>query len=99
MSQTTSLVTAASAGRRGAIHRFFRNPLGVAAAAVLVLLIVAALVAPLLPLPSPDVVSLRDAMLPLPGRTGDPFSEVRERPVLRRPQAVGVPCYCQLLPP
>lgn len=64
MSQTTSLVTAASAGRRGAIHRFFRNPLGVAAAAVLLLLIVAALVAPLLPLPSPDVVSLRDAMLP-----------------------------------
>jgi len=62
MSQTTTLVAAARAAKQGAFRRFLRNPLGVAAATVLLIIVLSALVAPFLPLPSPDLVVLRDAM-------------------------------------
>ena len=62
MSQTTTLLTAARAAKQGAFRRFLRNPLGVATAVVLLLLVLAALAAPFLPLPDPNLVVLRDAM-------------------------------------
>ncbi|WP_156761194.1 dipeptide/oligopeptide/nickel ABC transporter permease/ATP-binding protein [Microbacterium karelineae] len=64
MSQTTTLITAARTRREGVIGRFLRNPLGVIAAVVLVLIVLAALSAPFLGLPAPGTANLRDALLP-----------------------------------
>jgi ABC-type dipeptide/oligopeptide/nickel transport system ATPase component/ABC-type dipeptide/oligopeptide/nickel transport system permease subunit len=64
MSQTATLVTAAKRSRSGVTTRFLRNPLGVTAATVLLALIVLALLAPALPLPSPSLSELRNAMMP-----------------------------------
>ena len=64
MSQTTTLVIAARAAKQGAFRRFLRNPLGVVSALVLTIIILAALAAPLLSLPSPDLVDLRSASQP-----------------------------------
>ncbi|WP_159501425.1 dipeptide/oligopeptide/nickel ABC transporter permease/ATP-binding protein [Microbacterium sp. 18062] len=50
--------------RRGASHRFGRDPVGVIAAVVVAALVVLALIAPLLGLPDPTLVSLRDADQP-----------------------------------
>ena len=61
-SQTTTLVAAAKTSRGGAVARFRRNPLGMIAAAVLLLIILGALVVPFVPLPAPDAVDLRSAM-------------------------------------
>lgn len=61
-SQTTTLVAAAKSSRNGAVRRFLRNPLGVAAAVVLLLIILGALIVPFLPLPAADAVDLRSAM-------------------------------------
>lgn len=64
MSQTTTLVAVSRASHRGAFRRFLRNPLGVASAVVLILIILGALIVPFLPLPDPGLVDLRNAMLP-----------------------------------
>jgi peptide/nickel transport system permease protein len=61
-SQTTTLVAAAKTRRSGAVRRFLRNPLGVAAAVVLLLIILGALLVPFLSLPPADAVDLRSAM-------------------------------------
>ncbi|MFD4127924.1 dipeptide/oligopeptide/nickel ABC transporter permease/ATP-binding protein [Streptomyces globisporus] len=52
---------AAAPVRGGAVRRLLRNPLGAASAAVLLLLVVAVLLAPLLAPQAPDVSSLGDA--------------------------------------
>ncbi|MFV0374934.1 ATP-binding cassette domain-containing protein [Microbacterium sp.] len=67
MSQTTALVSAARAPKRGALHRFLRNPLGVCATVILLVIITGAIAAPFLPLPPADLVDLRNAMLPSSG--------------------------------
>ncbi|MCP2635919.1 dipeptide/oligopeptide/nickel ABC transporter permease/ATP-binding protein [Microbacterium sp. HD4P20] len=63
-SQTTTLVAAAKTARSGALRRFLRNPLGLAAAVVLLLIILGALIVPFLSLPAADAVDLRSAMQP-----------------------------------
>ncbi|RKT35692.1 ABC-type dipeptide/oligopeptide/nickel transport system ATPase component [Microbacterium sp. AG1240] len=62
MSQTTTIVAAARRTRPGAFHRFLRNPLGVSASIVLLIIILGAAAAPFLPLPDPSLVELRQAM-------------------------------------
>jgi peptide/nickel transport system permease protein len=47
-----------------ALRRFMRNPLGVASAVVLMLIVIAVVIVPLLGLPDPNVVNLREANLP-----------------------------------
>jgi ABC-type dipeptide/oligopeptide/nickel transport system ATPase component/ABC-type dipeptide/oligopeptide/nickel transport system permease subunit len=61
-SQTTTLVAAAKRSRSGAMRRFLRNPLGMAAAVFLLLVVLGALLVPFLPVPAPDAVDLRSAM-------------------------------------
>jgi peptide/nickel transport system permease protein len=61
-SQTTTLVAAAKRSRSGAVRRFLRNPLGMAAAVFLLLVVLGALLVPFLPVPAPDAVDLRSAM-------------------------------------
>ena len=67
MSQTTTLVAIARAPKRGAVRRFLRDPLGVASAVFLILIILGAVIVPFLPVPPPDLVDLRSAMLPPSG--------------------------------
>ena len=50
--------------RRGALHRFVRNPLGLASAVFMLLLVVVAALAPVLGLPDPNAVDLNQAMQP-----------------------------------
>lgn len=48
--------------RAGAVRRFFRDPIGIAATTVLVLFVLAAVIAPFLGLADPNQVNLREAM-------------------------------------
>lgn len=48
--------------RAGVVRRFFRDPVGIIATAVLALFILAAIIAPILGFPDPNQVNLRDAM-------------------------------------
>ena len=61
-SQTTTLVAAAKKSRTGAVRRFLRNPLGMAAAVILLLIVLGAILVPFLPVPPADAVDLRSAM-------------------------------------
>ena len=50
--------------RTGTVRRFLRNPLGVVATAALLVVILLAVLAPVLGLPDPNAVNLREAMQP-----------------------------------
>ncbi|MHC6592818.1 dipeptide/oligopeptide/nickel ABC transporter permease/ATP-binding protein [Arthrobacter sp. C152] len=52
------------APRSGVVRRFLRNPLGLASAIILALIIIAAVLVPVLGLPDPNAVNLRDAIKP-----------------------------------
>ncbi|MGN6403673.1 dipeptide/oligopeptide/nickel ABC transporter permease/ATP-binding protein [Sinomonas sp.] len=52
------------APRSGVVGRFLRNPLGLASAIILALVILAAILVPLLGLPDPNAVNLREALKP-----------------------------------
>lgn len=56
--------TAATKSRTGTVRRFLRNPLGVIASAALLVVILLAVLAPVLGLPDPNAVNLREAMQP-----------------------------------
>ncbi|MBC7278082.1 dipeptide/oligopeptide/nickel ABC transporter permease/ATP-binding protein [Nocardioides sp.] len=62
MSLITTSVTRARTRGQGATSRLLRNPLGVASAVVLVLIVLGAVAVPFLGLPDPGVADLREAL-------------------------------------
>ncbi|MBN9187398.1 dipeptide/oligopeptide/nickel ABC transporter permease/ATP-binding protein [Microbacterium sp.] len=71
------------AARRGVVQRLLRNPLGVVSIAILLIAILAAVLAPVLPLHDPNLVSLRDSLLP-PGHGHLLGTDASGRDVLSR---------------
>ena len=55
-------VEAVPAPRAGVVRRFLRDPLGIASVTVLAVLVLIAVLVPLLPLPDPNAVNLRESM-------------------------------------